>query len=253
MTPTEPYNFTPLQLRFIEEYPKDCKKGPAARRAGCEPSNARQQGYEWYLNPHIRAAIDERMKQLSMSADEAVKHISDIASTRLNHYLKVVEKERGTQVLQSLSDAIAQAEEELDFEEQYTARAAALLGLTDEELEDHWAAFRAKQNKVKLQVLRWEMELERNPNAYHMIAGEPERYEDIEVDLVALAKAKAEGRIKTLSFSEHGPKVEMYPADAALRDIMKMGGLFVDRVELGADKAGISVTLNLGGPAKDGN
>jgi hypothetical protein len=84
-----PEDLTDKQRRFIEEYPKDCNKAAAARRAGYEPAYARQIGYENYTKPYIRAAIDARLKALTISGDEALKHVSDIATTRLNSFLIV--------------------------------------------------------------------------------------------------------------------------------------------------------------------
>lgn len=231
MTPIKPYVFTDLQLRFIEEYPKDCKKGPAARRAGCEPSNAYQQGYEWYLNPHIKAAIDERMALLSMSADEAVKHVSDIAATRLNDYLQVVTRTRTPTIEQPLEEAIAEIQTEIEFEQEYTLRSIHLLNLSGDDLKSYQATRAAAENKLRLQQLRWQLELENYPGATREIPGEPEEYEDVVVNMVALAKAESKGRIKKLSFNDNGPVVEMHDAHKALQDVLKLNGRFVTKVD----------------------
>ena len=230
---------TDKQQRFIDEYCIDCNGTQAAKRAGYSAESARSIAHENLTKPDIRAAINTRLAALAMSADEAVKHISDIAATRLNDYLKVVERERATEVPQPLGEAIEITESELLFEEQFTARAAVLLGLVDDELEDHWASFRTKQKQAQLKLLRWQMQLEDNPYAFRLIAGEPEAYEAVEVDMLALARADSTGRIKTLSFGEYGPKVEMYAADAALRDILKLNGRFVEKVEHSGQLAGI--------------
>jgi phage terminase small subunit len=232
VTPTEPHKFTALQLRFIAEYPVDCRKGPAARRAGCSPKNARKQGVAWYRDPHIRAAIDVRLAELAMSADEAIKHTSDIAATRLNDYLKVVEKERPRQVPQPLALAIAQIEEDIAYERELMERGWEVLG-TDEELRATELLEHTRWEKHRrMDILRHQMQLERNPDAFRMVAGPPERYEAVEVDLVALAQAETEGRIKKISFTEHGPVVEMYDAQKSLQDLLKVHGRFVQKVEL---------------------
>jgi phage terminase small subunit len=232
MPPTEPHKFTAMQLRFIAEYPVDCRKGPAARRAGCSVKNARKQGVAWYSDPHIRAAIEERLAQLAMSADEAIKHTSDIAATRLNDYLKVIEKERPIQVPQPLAQAIVQIEENIAYERELMERGWEVLGTEEElratELLEHtrWEKHR------RMDILRHQMQLERDPKAFRLVAGKPERYEAVEVDLVALARAEAEGRIKKISFTEHGPVVEMYDAQKSLQDILKVHGRFIQKLEL---------------------
>ena len=235
MTPIKPDTFTEKQQRFVEEYPRDCNASAAARRAGYSPDSAADIGYELKQNPAIMAAIDERLKALAMSADEAIKHIDDIARTRLNSYLKVVERERPTQVRQPLAEAIAELKRVVAFEEKVHER---LHLFSPEDGTHHFL----RQLKRKNDIIRLEVELEDNPAATRLIAGDPERYEAIEVDLVALAKADTEGRIKTLSFTEHGPKVELYAADAALRDILRMNGLYNDKVDVTTNGDSLNAT-----------
>ena len=236
---------TDKQQRFVDEYCIDCNGTQAAVRAGYSAASAYSIASENLRKPEIRTAIDERLSLLAMSADEAVKHISDIAATRLNQYLKVVERKRGTEVPQPLQEAIDASAASLLFEEQFTARSAVLLGLIEDDLEDHWAAFKAKQQRAQLVILRWQMQLEADPAAFRMVAGEPEIYEAVEVDMIALAQADTTGRIKTLSFGEYGPKVEMYAADAALRDILKLNGRFVERTDISSGGKAITATVEI--------
>jgi hypothetical protein len=231
VVPEEFEELTDKQRRFIEEYPKDCNKAAAARRAGYEPEYARQIGYENYTKPYIRAAIDARLKALAISGDEALKNVSDIATTRLNDYLVVVERERGTTIDQPLAEGIAELDDKIAFEEAYTAEAVAILGLTGKALLKYQASRKDAIDALRLQRLRYRLQLEKDPTATRPIAGPPETYEAVEVDMIALANAQAEGRIKTLSFGEFGPKVEMYDALAANRDILKIEGRFVEKVE----------------------
>jgi phage terminase small subunit len=234
-TPIKPHVFTRLQLRFIEEYPNDCKKGAAARRAGASPKNAHKQGCEWYANPHIRAAIDERMALLTMSADEAAKQNSDIAATRLNDYLQVVVRTRTPMIPQPLAEAIAEIQVEIDFEHEYSLRSIELLQLTGDELQAYKAQRNAAVNKLRLQQLRWQLELENYPGATREIPGEPEAYEDIVVNMPALAKAEGKGRIKKLSFNENGPVIEMYDAQKALDNVFKLNGRYIQKLDLTTD------------------
>lgn len=236
---------TDKQQRFVEEYCVDCNGTQAAIRAGYSVDSAASIGSENLTKPNVRAAINERLATLAMSADEAVKHVNDIARTRLNTYLKVVKRERSTEVEQPLKEAIDSSEATILFEEQFAARSAVLLGLIDDELEDHWGAFKIKQKRAQLQILRWQMELEDNPAAFRMIAGEPETYEAVEVDMIALAQADTTGRIKTLSWSEFGPKVEMYAADAALVNILKLNGRFVERTDITSGGKAFTATVEI--------
>lgn len=219
------HELTPLQQRFVEEYPKDCKKGPAARRAGCEPSNARQQGYEWYLNPHIRAAIDERMTALSMSADEAVKHVSDIAATRLNDFMVVNRVQGYQQRLATLQELADEKEGEIDF-------VLAFFNREGLHSEDAQKPFAEKLTKLRQQLLDYLLLLETHgPDALMLVNGAPVVMEVVELDLVKVAKAKRLGRIKKFKQGKDGLEVEMYDAHKALQDVLKLNGRFVTKVD----------------------
>lgn len=228
MAPTEPYVFTPLQLRFIEEYPKDCKKGPAARRAGCEPTNARQQGYEWYLNPHIRAAIDERMAQLSMSADEAVKQVTDIAATRLNDYMVVRPVQSFEENEQYVTVLIAHKRQKIKDIEAFIGRHKLR--------DDARKPFDAKIHGLLMEIQEDEYEVERwGDDVTRLVRGKPVIGYVADLDLVKLAKAKAAGRIKKLKHTKDGVEVEMYDAHKALQDVLKVNGRFVQKVDVTSD------------------
>lgn len=222
--PDEPLSFTEKQQRFIEEYPRDCNASAAARRAGYSPDSAADIGYELKQNPAIMAAINERLKVLAMGADEAVKRVSDIASTRLNDFLKIEKRTRPTKVAQPLADAIAAMEEQIEFEEEF----ALLADLSGKEATAH----EKEQQLRRRLIIRWQLQLQRDPDAATEVPGPPEEYEAVAVDMVALANAKELGSIKTLTYGEFGPKVEMYAADAALRDILKLAGRYVERSEV---------------------
>jgi phage terminase small subunit len=70
---------TPKQTRFVEEYLVDLNATQAAIRAGYSVNTAKEIGYENLTKPHIRAKVDERLLDLSMSAAEVTKRIADIA------------------------------------------------------------------------------------------------------------------------------------------------------------------------------
>jgi len=69
--------FTDKENRFIEEYCIDFNAARAAKAAGYSEKTARFIGYENLTKPNIRAAIDKRLEQLSMSAAEATKRLTD--------------------------------------------------------------------------------------------------------------------------------------------------------------------------------
>lgn len=77
----DPTRWTTKQRRFVEEYMVDFNATAAARRAGYSASRPGLAITATNLmsRPNIRAAIDERLEALSMSAAEAVDRLSDWA------------------------------------------------------------------------------------------------------------------------------------------------------------------------------
>ena len=85
-----------------------------------------------------------------------------------------------------------------------------------------------------------------------LVPGRPIVVEQADLDLVALARAKDEGRIKSFKHTKDGVSVEMYDALAANRDILKMDGRFVEKVEHSGNLlTGIQLLDFDGSPVKD--
>lgn len=72
-----PDDLTDKQRRFVEEYCVDFNRTQAAIRAGYSERTAKEIGHENLTKPHIRAAVDARLDELSMSAAEATKRLTD--------------------------------------------------------------------------------------------------------------------------------------------------------------------------------
>lgn len=84
---------THRQRAFIAEYLKCWNAAEAARRAGYSPKGANVTGAQNLAKPNIRAAIDERMRELMMEADEALYRLSEIARGTMADF---VDPERAT-------------------------------------------------------------------------------------------------------------------------------------------------------------
>ncbi|MBF9140830.1 terminase small subunit [Hymenobacter properus] len=235
---------TDKRQRFIDEYLLDCNATQAAIRAGYALSGARQEGSRLLSNADIRAEINKRLAEAGMPAEEVIKQFVDIAKTRLNDYLQVVVRERGTKIPQPLAEAIAELDEKILFEEEFTVRSIHVLQLSAKEAAKYQAGRRQHVDAMRLSKLRYEIELSKNPDATRLIDGPPETYEAVELDMVALANAQDLGRIKTLSYTEFGPKVEMYAADGALRDLGRVLGIFEKD---NRQTAGTDVEIIIGG------
>lgn len=243
----EPLNeqgFTMKQQRFVEEYCVDGNCTQAAKRAGYSPLTAYAIGAENLRKPQIKAAIDERLAALALGPAEVTKQISEIAQDRLNRFLRVETRTRRPKIEQSLGEALDELQAELDFERKYTDRSIVVLALSGDELKDYRKERQRVHQKLQLQIIRFELLLDENPDAVREIDGPPEEYEAVQVDMVALAKSQEGGRIKSLSFTEFGPKVELYAADAALEKLARMHGLFEKD---NRQSAGTDVEIIIGG------
>jgi phage terminase small subunit len=223
---TVPKKLTTKQQRFVEEYCVDWNGTQAAIRAGYAEQSAAAEASRLLRNVKVRAAIDQRLQELSLSAGQVTKHISDIAQTRLNDFLTVQEVEEQTRVPQPLGETIALLRKEIAFDEEYATRAADLLKLAGEDREKFLGGKQGALNTKRLQLLRYQMQLEQDATAHILIAGPPTWRKRADLDLVKLAEAKEGNRIKSWQPSEFGIKVEMYDAAAALRDMGRIHGIF---------------------------
>lgn len=219
---------TDLQQRFVEEYPVDCNATQAAIRAGYSRDSARQMGSENLSKPYIRAAVDERLKALALLADEAVKLNRDIAVTRLNDFMVVRQVQGYQQEEHYLSMLVARKREEVDFIQRFAGKE----GIALVTMEGH-TPMGKRLAAAQAELLELELEaMTHGPDAVKLVAGRPVIMEVADLDLVALAKAKDTGRLKSYKVTKEGVQVEMLDAQAAIRDSLKMAGKFITKVEV---------------------
>jgi hypothetical protein len=81
---------TPRQQRFVDAYLETWNKTAAA--AAAEYAHPGQAGYRLYKVPEIRAAIDERMKQLAMPGEEVVARLTGIARSNIGDFYQIAER-----------------------------------------------------------------------------------------------------------------------------------------------------------------
>jgi phage terminase small subunit len=211
------------QKLFVERYCVHLNASLAAREAGYSENTCAETGYENLRKPHIAAAVDQLLKDKQLGPQQVKKAISDIAKTSLNEFFTIKQVEYTPRLQLKLGVYIANLKDKLDFEQEYAQRA----GLSEEERKQH-EAWRTEQEK---QIIRLELELERNPRAVRFVDGPTELIETAELDLVKIVRAKESGRIKSYTLTKEGPRIEMYAADAALRDLARVHGLFIDKVQ----------------------
>lgn len=218
----EPSELTDKRQRFIDEYLKDCNATRAAIRAGYAEPGARVEGHRLLTNANIRAEIDRRLNESAMSANEAVKAMADIARTRLNDFF-VVREVQGYQETEYYVTVLAQRQrDEIEYIENFATEHGISLAS-----ENGPTAMGKRLEEAKEKLLEYELEIMHHGNTVtRLVADKPVVVERAELDLVALAKAQEEGRLKSYSLGKEGIKVEMHAADGALRDILKMHGMY---------------------------
>jgi len=214
-------NFTPKEQKFIEEYVKSLNATQSAIKAGYSKNSARQIGSENLSKPNIREKIDELIKSASMSADETKKIISDIATANLSNYLKPVKVERSERIKKGLQELIQELRDAMDFEDDF----ALEVNLQKKELEAHQKA----QEGRRRQIIRYKLELNKNPDAFRIVSGPTQLVDDVELDLVALAADKEGGRIKSLKNGKYGIEIDLADNAAMITNMARVHSLFVDK------------------------
>ncbi|TPE44947.1 terminase small subunit [Pontibacter mangrovi] len=209
---------TAREQRFVEEYCIDCNATQAAIRAGYSKKGAKVQGHRLLTNANLRPHIDARLKELSLAAAEVTKLTADIAQGNLADYFTVTEVEETPRIRKPLGEVIDSIQAEIEFEEEYAQRA----GYSEEEMKTHDAA----QARRRRQIIRHQLELERDPRATGFVQGPPQKVKRAELDMVRLVEDKERGIIKSVKPGEFGLSVEMYARDAALDKLAKMHGLY---------------------------
>lgn len=231
---------TQKQKQFCVEYLVDFNATKAAIRAGYSVKTASEMGWENLRKPQIKDLIDKKLDELALSKTETVKLLSDIAKGSLNDYFVIRKEVHTPRISKPLTKIIQEIKEKLEDNQKFFERA----GITDGDLVK---SFHDSQRSLELEIIRLQVELERNPKACRIVDGVPVLVDVAELDLPRLVKDKENGRIKSIAPSEHGIKVEMYAADAAAKELLKVHGAYAPlKAEVsGKDGAPIEITLKL--------
>jgi phage terminase small subunit len=226
---------TAKQSLFVEAYLATLNATQAAIKAGYSKNTAAVIGCENLRKPNIRHKIDERLKELALSSDETLKSLSDIAKSSLNDYFVVKEVIHTPQELIPLADYIKRIERDIEDADKFVK----LAKITN---KDELAAHKNDQEYRRREIIRLKIELERNPKAKKLVSGEPVKVQTAELDMPKLIADKANGRIKAIKHTEYGLNVELYAADAALRDMARYHGLFEKDNAQQSKQGGMHVT-----------
>lgn len=174
---------------------------------------AKEAANKVYVDSMAQAA-----KETAMSEIEAKKLTSDIARGNLADYLIIKKVEHTPRVEITIAEYIDRLNQEIDFEEEF----ATVAGYNAKERKVH----NTLQAQRRRNVIREQLELKKNPSATRIVNGPTEWMEVAELDLVKLSADKEKGKIKSFAHTQYGVKVEMYGADSAITNILKIHGSF---------------------------
>ncbi len=215
---------TDKQQRFIEEYCVDFNATQAAIRAGYSQSTARAVGCENLTKPNISEKIKEHLESLTLSAEETTKMIADMAKANITDYMVKKTVEHTPRVRKGLQELIDELEYKLELEEEFCAEK----GFTEKEYDD----FQEQLQPIRDKILRYRIELRKNPDASRIVNGETEFIDTFDLDIEKIKADKQFGKVKSFKQGKYGLEVELYASDAALDKLAKIHGLYKDNLNL---------------------
>lgn len=205
---------------FIDSYVIHLQKSRAAVDAGYSEDTARQKGYEVYNRPHVKAAIEKKLQERTITADETVKLVSDISQTDLSDYFKAVQKLYTPQEKRGLQFLIDQLQFNIEIETEY-------LGLLDASDAKEKDATKDRIKSMERDIMRFEIELNKNPTASRIVDGESQLITEMQLDIDAVIADKERGRIKKYKLTKDGAlEIEMYSALDAAEKLLKVHGKY---------------------------
>lgn len=215
----QPKQLSNIEKKFAASYLVCLNKTEAARRAGLSQKTANVQGYQIYGRPHVRAYIEQLLDESTTTAKETLKLISDTQRANMSNYMHLVERMDIPKVKKGLQQLINHLQYEIEIEQEFLRLAP---NLSKEEQE--WS-----QNKIRaneLDITRFDIELNKNHNAYRIVDGDPILVKEMVLDLEALVADKERGIIKSYKVTKEGVQVEICDPDTSKERMAKIHGLY---------------------------
>jgi phage terminase small subunit len=204
---------------FAENYVLTLRKDKAAIAAGYSEHTASNQGCQLYARENVKSYISALLSDNSISAAETLQLISDTANANLTDYFTTTQVTHVPQVKKGLQQIIDQLQYEIDIDTEFLSLAP---NLTKEERESFQSRIRSKE----LEIIRFDVELNKNPLAYRIVDGDPQIIDRVDLDLKKIKEDKRYGKVKSFKHTKDGIQVEMYAADAAQDRMARVHGLY---------------------------
>ena len=216
---------TAQQLRFVEELCADWNKAGAARRAGYSHDSAKQMGQKLWRDPRIKAAVAKRTEELAMTAGEATVRMSSWGRASIEDVFTIGVEEHRPRIERPVALVVADLKAEMEFEQELAIRAEALL--TDKKVMKKFRQGVARTHQRRqLDLMRYEMLLERNPDTTTWVVGAPVARKVAQLDIVKALEMQAGGLIKKVTPNQFGTAVELHDAKDATDKILKLLGAY---------------------------
>lgn len=228
---------TAKQLKFCEEYLIDLNATQAAIRSGYSKKTTRSIGCENLTKPYLKEYISLRLDDYDVTESELLKMMSSIAKSSMNDYIIKKKVIRKVEVKRPLQDKIDNLLIKIKKNCMYKERAS----LSEDEIN----SIDSSNDQMQNEIIKLQIELEINPDAT-FDNWEEEEIEVAELDLIALANDKENGKIKGISFGQFGPKVEMSDPDAMIKTLAQIKGMITNKVDANveATNKNINVTVS---------
>lgn len=205
---------------FAEAYIICLRKDLAAIQAGYSEHTAKVIGHQVYNRPHVKAYIEQLLDEATMGAKETLKLINDTAKGNMSDYMFPVQELKIPQVRRGLQEIINQCQYEIEIETEFLRLAPKL---TPSEI----ASVQTKIRGLELEITRYDIELNKNPNAYRIVDGDPYLSNEIKLDLHAVVADKEHARIKSYKVMKDGSvQVEICDPDTSKDRMAKIHGLY---------------------------
>ncbi|WP_400190695.1 terminase small subunit [Hymenobacter sp. B81] len=198
----------------------------AAIQAGYAKSGARVEGHRLLTNANIRKALGERLKDTSPTPEEIARRWDRVSRATLDDFYTRKKVEVRAKVKQPLTEAIERIKEEIEYEYEFMVRSWDVLKTSEDDRAAELVRHEQYKRSRRLDILRHQMQLERNPNAFRIIDGPPKTEEVLELDLVKAQKAGVLDLAKAIKPTAHGIGVELRDPDGALDKLARMAGAY---------------------------
>lgn len=205
------------EKRFVTYYcTVNMNKTEAAKFAGRAPASAKQAGYSMYYRTDVEAAIKKYLTLLLITPEENISRIAKTANTNVADYFTKVKIVQSIRTKSPLSKIIKDLELERDVEDEYLFESD---NLTKLEKTLSLQAIKSLEKRIK----KYQIELNRNPNATRFEYIETEVWDEI-FDIKKAVRDKAP--IKSIKYTDKGLQVEMCSPEAAQERMARIHGSF---------------------------